>query len=119
MLLSSFEGTYKDSVAFSASTGSKQQKVLPIGYLLGDNDVYCGRGTLCFYHPGNQRFRKIVSNNLPRYMNATTKTAKSVIIYEIIDYIRDGGGFVKKDSATGRYLEVGDFLAVSCFIEIL
>jgi hypothetical protein len=106
----------KYTTVFKASSAAKQRKLLPIDYQLGDNDVYCGRGTLCFYHNGNQRFRDIVAANLPRYINATTKTEKSFIIYDIVDTIREtspNGGFVKKDLATGRYMEVGDFLAVS------
>jgi hypothetical protein len=106
---------------FRSSSGAKQSKLLPIDYQLDANDVYCGRGTLCFYHSGNQTFRDIVAANLPRYMSATNKTDKSTIIYEIVDYIREkspNGGFVKKDIATGRYMEVGDFHAVSFLFHI-
>jgi hypothetical protein len=91
----------------------KTRKYLPAGYELGDNDVYCGRGSLCFNHVGNRRFRDIVDENLQRYNDATTKFEKSSIIYEVVDKIRNDGGFVKKDSVNGQYYEVGDFHAVS------
>jgi len=56
----------------------------------------------------------IVSANLDRYSSALTKTDKTSIIYEVVDFIRStspDGGFVKKDIESGRYYEVGDFLA--------
>ena len=98
---------------------AQTQKYLPDGYVLGENDVYCGRGSLCFNHIGNHRFRMIISANIERYSNALTKTEKTCIIYEIVDYIRatsPNGGFVKKDLESGRYFEVGDVLAVSTHI---
>jgi hypothetical protein len=114
-----------ESSSSSSSTSVQSQplqldkkKFLPPGYILGDNDVYCGRGTLCFNHNGNRRFRLLVLANIQRYMFSTTKLEKSSIIYDIVDQIRascnPGGGFVKKDNDTGLYYEVGDCLAVSC-----
>ena len=98
------------------SESKKQRKYLPVGYELGDNDVYCGRGSQCFNHIGNRRFRDIVLENLPRYNLAMTKFEKSAIIYEVVETIRKespNGGFVKKDLNRGQYYEVGDFHAVS------
>jgi hypothetical protein len=98
------------------SESTKQRNFLPIGYELGDNDVYCGRGSQCFNHIGNRRFRDIVLDNLSRYNLAMTKFEKSAIIYEVVETIRKespNGGFVKKDLENGQYYEVGDFHAVS------
>jgi hypothetical protein len=84
-------------------------------YRLGDNDVFCGRGSVGFNHIGNQRFRTIIEASLERYMNANLRTEKSSIIFEIVDRIRllsPTGGFVKKDVATGLFYEVGDLVAV-------
>ena len=109
-------------MSFSSSTcdrivvAAKSQTFLPVGYTLGDNDVYCGRGNLCYNHIGNRRFRTIISANLDRYTTAKTKTDKTTIIYEIVDHVRatsPNGGFVRQDRASGRFYEVGDFLAVS------
>jgi hypothetical protein len=90
-------------------------KCLPLGYAIGDNDVYCGRGGMCVHHVGNIRFHKLVSDNIDRYCNVTKKD-KTKIIYEIVDQIRANspdGGFVKQDSRSGRWYEVGDMIAVS------
>jgi hypothetical protein len=95
---------------------SKERKYLPLSYQLDSNDVYCGRGSLCFNHVGNLQFRSIVFANLQRYQTATAKFKKSEIIQEIVDFIRSRspeGGFVKKDFSTNQYFEVGDFHAVS------
>lgn len=104
-----------DSTAIKRAT---LRKMLPIEYVLSNNDVQCGRGQACFNHPGNVKFKTMVMDNLDRYMKARTKYDKTMIVYEIIDEIRKnspGGGFVQKESRTGRYYEVGDFLAVSKF----
>jgi hypothetical protein len=95
---------------------SSQRKSLPCGYQLNDNDVFCGRGSLCFNHIGNARFRAIVLANIPRYHSSDSKLEKSHIIQEVVEYIRStspNGGFVTKDIETGRYYEVGDNSAVS------
>lgn len=90
-------------------------KLLPLDYKLGDDDVICGRGSRCFNHTGNKRFRKIVCDHLSRYSTTVCKFDKTSIICEIVALVRlqsPTGGFVKKDTTTGRYYEVGDFLAV-------
>ena len=63
---------------------------------------------------GNQRFRKLVSARAEDYAAASTRTDKTFIVTSIVSEIRKGapkGGFVKKDSTTGRWYEVGDFNA--------
>lgn len=63
---------------------------------------------------GNQRFRKLVAARAEDYAAATTRTDKTFIVCSIVSEIRKGspkGGFVKKDSTTGRWYEVGDFNA--------
>jgi hypothetical protein len=89
---------------------------LPSDYALGEQDVFCGRGCRCFNHIGNQRFRAIVESQLERYSAAKTKMDKTIVICEVVNYVRansPNGGFVKKDPLSGRFFEVGDFLAVS------
>jgi hypothetical protein len=96
--------------------GSEQRRYLPFGYQLDDNDVYCGRGSLCFNHVGNRRFRSIVANNLQRYSNTFSKVEKSIIIQDVVDHIRSTspmGGFVKRVGDSDVYYEIGDFQAVS------
>lgn len=59
----------------------------------------------------------MVAEMLTQYSDASTKLDKTYIICEIVNRVRKNspsGGFVKKDPMTGRYFEVGDFLAVRC-----
>lgn len=89
---------------------------LPENYVLNEHDVLCGRGSTCYNHVGNQRFRRLVQARLQDYSNATTKLEKSTIISSIVDQVRQNsglGGFVKKDPLTGSISECGDFIAVS------
>jgi hypothetical protein len=91
-------------------------KRLPVGYCLGENDVYCGRGSQCSNHIGNRRFNQLVLANLDRYCNATSRTEKTSIIYAVVDKVRESspdGGFVKQDTKSGQWYEVGDLVAVS------
>lgn len=89
---------------------------LPIDYTLTDHDVICGRGGRCFNYIGDIQFRKIVQSQLRRYSLTKSRLEKTIIITEIVNHIRKlspNGGFVKSDSLTGRYYEVGDYVAVS------
>jgi len=114
MIFHTREMSFPSSTCDRIVVAAKSQKFLPVGYTLGDNDVYCGRGNLCYNHIGNRRFRTIILANLDRYTTAKTKTDKTTIIYEIVDHVRatsPNGGFVRQDRASGRFYEVGDFLA--------
>ena len=94
---------------------AQNQRYLPIGYILNDNDVYCGRGHLAITHVGNENFRMIVSANKHRYSDTRSKIEKTILIYEIVDYVRSlspNGGFVKKNFEINRHYEVGDVIAV-------
>ena len=73
---------------------------------------FLGKG--CFNHEGNKNFRKIVGLFLESYSEATSKLEKSAIVSAIIQTVRSQsgeGGFVKKDTRTGFWQEVGDHLA--------
>lgn len=107
---------HRQSIRLAKGLAAHNMKPLPEGYELGESDVICGRGRKCFNHVGNQRFRKMVEDCLPKYAEATAKLEKTYIICEVVNMVRKNspnGGFVKKDPVTGRYFEVGDFLAVS------
>lgn len=94
---------------------NNNNNLLPEGYIPNEYDVYCGRGSECFNHEGNRRFRQLISTYIDRYLMAVSKYDKSAIIDEIVAIVRyqsgRGGGFVKKDATTGRFYEVGDYLA--------
>jgi len=89
-------------------------RLLPEGYGPGEHDVLCGRGRKCFNHAGNVKFRAIVQSFLPQYSKAVAKLEKSYILSDVVEQVRKNsgvGGFIKKDPDSGRWYEVGDFLA--------
>lgn len=96
---------------------SFQLPLLPESYSVGPNDVIIGRGKKCTQNPGNKRFRAIIQETLDSYQNAETKVKKSEIIMQVLTQVRadDGAGFVKIDSASGRYIQVEE---ASCRIAI-
>mmetsp|Transcript_20627 Transcript_20627/g.47649 ORF Transcript_20627/g.47649 Transcript_20627/m.47649 type:complete len:178 (-) Transcript_20627:318-851(-) len=79
----------------------------------GKYDVICGlRGKKSLSHVGNRRFRVTVAMNAEKYLKAPTKLEKSLVVIQIVDTIRDGGGhFVKYDRKTQSWVEIGDQLA--------
>ena len=72
------------------------------------SDVYImGRGKRYANHDGNQRLRDIVNAELPAYLAAPTKTAKSAIIHRVLTTTREnsasGIGFVRHDNQKGTW----------------
>ena len=87
-------------------------KALPHGFQPGPRDVICARGKRALESEGNRHMRTLVDERLDEYCKATTKIAKSVIVSEIVDSVREAspnGGFVKE--IDGRWFEVGDNIA--------
>jgi hypothetical protein len=87
---------------------------LPQGFTPGAHDVICGRGRKAFNHIGNENFRRLVESRLAEYSRSAAKLEKSYILSDIVCEVRQRsptGGFVKKDSTSGQWYEVGDFLA--------
>jgi hypothetical protein len=94
-----------------ASSASKNTQ-LRVGFQPCDYSVVCGRGKDSFNHVGNQRFRALASKFMERYSWAVTMPAKSAIVSEIIDVIRQAGGsFCKYKSDTDTWFEVGEHFA--------
>jgi len=78
--------------------------------LVTDHDILCGRGGLTNHHKGNKRFRDIVALHRPDYVRAP-KIQKPSVARVIVRAIRNGdppGRFLKKDSATGKWYDIGD-----------
>jgi hypothetical protein len=108
------EEKHRQSIRLAKGLAAHNMKPLPDTYVLGENDVICGRGRRCFNHIGNQRFRRMVEDSLSKYAEAGAKLEKTFIICEVVNWVRKNspnGGFVKKDPVNGRFFEVGDFLA--------
>ena len=91
-------------------TAGQNMTALPHGYSPGEHDVICGRGRKAFSHVGNERFRKLVESRLAEYSSASAKLEKSYILSDIVCEVRrrsPTGGFVKRDTTTGHWYEVG------------
>lgn len=97
-----------------SSLNIREKQLLPKDFCPSESDVVCGRGKAYREWPGNESFRKLIEDRLEDYSNAKGRYEKGIIIREIVDQVRaqssQGGGFVKQDP-TGRWYEVGDFLA--------
>ena len=90
------------------------KKELPPSFEPGPYDVICKRGKGAKNHEGNQRYRALIQSALTQYSKADSKMKKSVIVSEIVDFVRTNspnGGFVKQDEETGEWYEVGTYLA--------
>jgi hypothetical protein len=70
-----------------------------------------GRGKKTFHHVGNRRFRVIIAMNLKKYVNAKTKSDKSLLVTSIVRQVREGSpsgaGFLKMDT-TGRWMSLDE-----------
>lgn len=90
----------------------KFEPMTPLGpdYQPGPFDVICSRGSVPRKHAGNQWFISLVEQNCERYVQASGKMAKSLIVSEILDIVRSNGGFVKQDEDQ-QWCETGDHLA--------
>jgi hypothetical protein len=103
------DGEERTSTPKASVVGLKEGKSEP-GVQLSKYSIVCGRGKDTFNHVGNQRFRTLASMFLERYSRAITKAAKSVIVSEIIDVIRNAGGNFCKFKK-GVWVEVGNHCA--------
>jgi len=65
---------------------------------LQDQDVLCGRGGKSNHHPGNKRYRQVVSDMKRHYREQTSKTSKTDLSRRIVDYVCGyGGRFVRQE----------------------
>ena len=73
----------------------------------GDLDIVCGRGKGSYNRPGNKRLRSVVQRFLPAYKAAPTRSGKSLVLYQVLTAVEDGGRvrFVKFNPREGWYNE--------------
>jgi len=93
---------------------SAGNKFLPKEFEPGFDDVLIGRGKRCYEHSGNKSFFILVASRLGEYSVATSKMEKSKILASTVSEIQKkspSGGFIKKDSETGLWFQIGEFLA--------
>ena len=70
--------------------------------LIHPYDILCGRSPECFNNVGNRRFRLTISLNLSRYVNATTRQDKSIVICSVVNTLRESGArFIKRKKKVG------------------
>lgn len=78
---------------------------------LNDNGFDISMVLVSFVSAGNERFRTLIEEYAPIYLQVSTKYQKSEVIAKIVAEVRTkspGGGFVKKDFYSGRWFEIGD-----------
>jgi hypothetical protein len=68
-------------------------------------DILCGRGGRSNHHPGNKRYRQVVSEMKASYKTIGSKAAKTGLSRAIVDHVYNyGGRFLKKlDGENGKY----------------
>lgn len=80
---------------------------------INENDVLCGRGGATNTNEGNKRFRGIVADHQPKYLQARKKD-KAAIARSIVRIVREKGGrFLKRNNSTGVWNDIGDKQASS------
>lgn len=101
---------------------------LPTTFIPRSYDVICAQGKEAKNHSGNIYYRKLITDALDSYSQATSRVEKSQIVTDIVNTVTTNvyaagddsagqgnggsyGGFIKKDRATGRYYQVGEFFA--------
>ncbi|KAL7581548.1 hypothetical protein ACA910_022112 [Epithemia clementina (nom. ined.)] len=78
-----------------------------------ENDVLMGRGGKNNQHSGNEKLRKLARGYCSKY-RVSSKKGKSSISRQIVQQMRDlqpPARFLKRDSHTGSWVDVGDDIA--------
>jgi hypothetical protein len=69
-----------------------------------DNDILCGRGGKSNHHPGNKKYRLVVSRMKMNYRRMGSKMLKTDLSRAIVEHVYGyGGRFLKYDKDTSRY----------------
>ena len=72
-----------------------------------DFDILLGRGKTSFNHVGNRRFRVFINLHLRRYMDASTRMDKTVVVNSVVEAIHEAGGrFLKEDLRSKSWYQV-------------
>jgi hypothetical protein len=96
----------KLSAGVAPKTGRSQ---LGADFQPSEQSIICGRGRQ-HNSTGNCRFRLLAGAFVERYSRADSKTAKAVLVFDIITLIRQAGGhFCRYEK--GTWFEVGDHCA--------
>ena len=110
---SSFSSSSSYSFSYDEQEQEQEEEVVVVQkvIVLGPYDVLCGREAQAWNNEGNVRFRSIISDNVQRYMNASTTSAKTAVIKSVIHQVVQGGtdghgrhGRFIKQGSDGSYL---------------
>jgi len=75
-----------------------------------ENDVIIGGGKKGYNHIGNVRFRLLIEKMMDEYWSAS-RSGKSIILKAMVANVRRDGTFMKRDTFSGEYRDVGEFSA--------
>jgi len=83
---------------------------LPSDFSPTIHDVVCARGKEAYMHPGNKRYRDIISKNLKNYVAAKNKNEKSLTVLKIVEEVRNNApaGFIRFCNIEHLWYEIGD-----------
>ena len=103
-------GEMATTASATSGGGHRNKEIIPLSEsercsedgLVQPYDILCGRSPESFNNVGNRRFRLTISLNLSRYMNATTRQDKSVVICSVVNTLRESGArFIKRKKKVG------------------
>lgn len=90
--------------SFDTSSSTPEQHVRLYVDQIQEGDVLCGRGGRSNHHPGNKRYRLVVSEMKAMYRTTDAKNLKTDLSRAIVEHVCNyGGRFVKKDEKQGKY----------------
>lgn len=91
-------------VQFLNSSGDASSTHYP-----SDIDICCGRGKGNWSHRGNHFFKQIIKQNAQRYSEARSRNDKTIVINRVIELMKQRGArFLKRDEASGEWLDIGE-----------
>jgi hypothetical protein len=98
----------------TAPSPTIERSQLGVHFQPSDSSVICGRGKFSYNHPGNRRFRVLLSMFVKDYSKAVKagrKLVKSAIVSTVVAMVRQTGGCFCKLLEKGGWYEVGDYCA--------
>lgn len=104
---------YRDNLAHNSDENSVEAKPLPPSTVPTQptiSDVLCGRGAATNNHPGNLRFRALISLHQDQYL-AAQNGEKAEISRSVVRVLRNfdpPGRFLKKVGASGLWYDIGE-----------
>lgn len=70
-----------------------------------ESDILCGRGGKSNHHPGNKKYRLVISRMKMNYRNMGSKTQKTDLSRAIVEHVYGyGGRFLRYDKDSSKYV---------------